>query len=400
MSKETRKIVDDARWRSIVIFFVCTVGLIFHLPVATTFAQNINAKQKTVSTSPALSHRAQVLMHESWSDSSFVRGIAIIADKTETRDSRSLSMELLQANRRKLGPNDMRQLLDEVTTIAKDTTNEEELSVQAIHTMGNLTLTMEELGHLSRAEAKKETGFLLSAATDSRRSLNMRSQVINTLGILRISEAVPILKGVLTGSINVPEIARPACLSLMRIDSDRAVPILADVLHKTTNSRVFGTAAFTLGQINNRVSMVALVQNIERFPESEACGAALVNLEDVILNVLKNTQDEKLIEGIRATRYLWREGQHERYIPILQGLLTSAPLAARKVALKRLLEEARTQDFDKEKQELITILELIKDQTQLSEYQEKIRGRLSATLVTPSSGVTAPSPILQKEGVK
>jgi hypothetical protein len=294
----------------------------------------------------------------------------------------------------------MRQLLDEVTTIAKDTTNDEELSAQAIHTMGNLTLTMEELGQLSRSEAKKETGFLLSAATDSRRSSHMRSQAINTLGILRISEAVPILKGVLTGSINVPEIARPACLSLMRIDSDRAVPVLADVLHKTTNSRVFGTAAFTLGQINNRVSMVALVQNIERFPESEACGAALVNMEDVIFNILKNTQDEKLIEGIRATRYLWREGQHERYIPILQGLLTSAPLAARKVALKRLLEEASTQDFDEEKQELITILGLIKDQTQLSEYQEKIRGRLSATLVTPSSGVTAPSPILQKEGVK
>jgi hypothetical protein len=396
MSKETRKVVDDARWRSIVVFFVCTVGLIFLLLGATTFAQDIKAKQKTVSTSPALSLRAQVLMHESWSDSSFVRGIAIIADKTETRDSRSVAMELLHANRRKLGPNDMRQLLDEVTTIAKNRTNEEELSAQAIHIMGNLTLTMNELGQLSRAESKKEAGFFLSVTTDSRRGSHMRSEAINALGILKITEAVPSLQQILTESVNVPEIARPACLSLMRIDSDRAVPVLAEVLQKTTDSHVFGTAAFALGHINTRESMVAIVQNLGRFPESGACGAALVNMEDVIFIVLKNTQDERLAEGIQATRYLWREGQRDRYIPIIQGLLNSAPPVTRKVALNRLLEEASTQDFEKEKIELTTILELIKDQPQLSEYQEKIRTRLAARVVTPSSGVTTPTPILQR----
>jgi hypothetical protein len=64
--------------------------------------------------------------------------------------------------------------------------------------------------------------------------------------------------------------------------------------------------------------------------------------------------------------------------------------------LNRLLEEASTQDFEKEKIELTTILELIKDQPQLSEYQEKIRTRLAARVVTPSSGVTTPTPILQR----
>lgn len=339
---------------------------------------------------PVLSPRAQVFMNEAWGDSSFVRGLAIMADGKETRDSRSLAMELLHTDRLKLKPNEMRQFLVEVTAIAKNDTADEKLSAQAVHTMGNLTLTMEELGQLSRAEATKEVGFVMNIATDVQRSMDMRSQAIVVLGILKISQAAPILVGVLNANLNVPQIASPACLSLMRIDRERAVSVLANVLQKTTDSRVFGTAAFALGQIKNRESMSALVQNLERFPESSSCDAALVDMELVVLEVLKNSQDQRLNDAIRATRYLWHEGQRGRYIPILHELLRTAPPAARKAALERLLEEASTQEFDLEKRELAAILELIKDQAQLSEYQERIRGRLSASLLMPSSGPTAP----------
>jgi HEAT repeat protein len=364
-----------------ILLCVWVVGIFFFLFETMTLAQKV---------SPVLPPRVQVFMNEAWGDSSFARGLAIMADRMETRDSRLLAMELLHSDRRKLKPNEMRQFLAEVTAIVKDEAADAKLSAQAVHTMGNLTLTMEELGQLNRTEATKEAVFLLNIATDVQRDLAMRSQAIVVLGILKISQAAPILVGVLNTNIDVPQIASPACLSLMRIDGERAVSVLVNVLHHTNDSRIFGTAAFALGQIKSPECMSALVQNLERFPESSACGAALVDMELVVLDALKNSQNERLTEAVRATRYLWREGQREHYIPALHQLLRAAPLAVRKAALERLLEEASTQEFDQEKRELAAILELINDQTQLSEYQEKIRERLSASLVMPSSGLTAP----------
>lgn len=399
MTKLTRKTINDAGWRRFILSCVCAVWMFSFLSGTVTLAQDSKQSQKPGPSNRVLSLRAQELVNVRWADSSFARAIAIIADKKETRDSRSVAMELLITNRRKYKPDEMRRFLDEVTVVAKDSTTEGELTAQAIHTIANLTLTMEDLGQLSRAEAKKEGGFLLSAAVDSRRNSQVRSQAINALGILKISEASPILRAVLSEptNVDVPEIARPACLSLMRIDRVSAVPVITRVLHKTANSVVFGTAAFVLGQINTRESMIALVENLGRFPESGSCDAALVEMEKVVLEVLKNPQDEMLTKGIQATRHLWREGQRERYIPALQSLLTTAPLAARKAVLERLLEAAGTQEFEKEKRELATILEVIKAQRQLSEYQERIRRRLSATLVTPSSGITGPVPPKQRE---
>jgi len=390
MAQLARKNYGQVHTYALLRLCVCVSGIVALLSGIPTLAQDVR---------PMLSTRAQALMSEAWTDSSFARAIAIIAEKTEAQDTRSVAMELLHSNRLKLKPNEMRQLLQEVARIAKDVESQENLAAQAIQAMANLTLTMKELGQLNRAEATKEVGFLLNTITDSRRNIHLRSQAINAVGTLSISEAFPILGALLNPStyLNLPEIARPACLSLMRIDREGAIPVLADVLRKTSDSRVFGTAAFALGQINTRQTMSALVQNIERFPESSSCDAALVEMGDVILDVIKNAQDERLIDGIRATRHLWREGQRARYIPALQGLLTTAPPDARKAALERLLEAASTQEFEHEKRELTAILELIKDQDQLSEYQGRIRERLAATRVAPDSGVTTPVQIKKNQ---
>jgi hypothetical protein len=395
MSKPTRA----PRWHKLILSSVCAALIVPFLSGTLTFAQDLRAGQISGSTSRVLSQGAQELASTPWADSSFARALKIIADRKETHGSRSVAMELLLANRRKNKPAEMRRLLNEISVVAKDSSGEYELRAQAINTLANVTLTMEDLGQLSRAEATKESRFLMSAAVDPSQNIQVRTQAINALGILKVTEASPILSTVLnsTANLNVAEIARPTCLSLMRIDRSRAVPVIADVLHKTTNSQVFGTAAFVLGQINNRESMIALVDNSGRFPESGACDAALVEMESVVLGILKNPQDEVLLRGIQATHHLWREGQRERYIPALLSLLRTAPLIARKAAIERLLEATSTREFEKEKQELGMILALIKDQRQLVEYQERITRRLSATVVPPSAGVSSPVPLKHRE---
>ena len=361
--------------------------LVFPLLIAafSAIAQNQPSPMKALSNASLISPRAQVLVNQTWTNTSFAEGIAVLADRNETKESRALAMEVLQSNRRKLNSTEMSQLLNETTAIAKDKTADEILSAEAVRTMGNVALTMKELGQISEAESKKETPFLMEAMTNVQNGLQFRSSAINSLGILKIKDASPLVRKMLesTSSLNSPEISRPACLSLMRIDGELAVPTLRQALRTTADPTVFGTAAFAIGQIKKPDSLVALMENQERFPDSGSCGAALVDLDEVILNVLTNAADTNLLYAIRATKYLWRDGQRERYIPLLQRLLTTAPLEARKSALDRLIEEASTLEFEQEKHQLSEMLSQIRDQPELADYRERIERRLSATILHP-----------------
>src|SRR5205814_6400554 len=143
---------------------------------------------------------------------------------------------------------EMREFLGEATIIARDHSVDETNSAVAVSVMANLALTMKEQGQLSEAESKQEAEFLIATAADSQRNLHLRASAITALGILKVTEAGVPLREVLADSVitNVPEVARPACLSLLRIDGERSIPDLADVLKRTSDARVVGTAAFAL----------------------------------------------------------------------------------------------------------------------------------------------------------
>jgi hypothetical protein len=362
-----------------------TLAFALLLAAFSAIAQNQPSPEKALSNAALVSPRAQVLVNQTWTNTSFAVGIAVLADRNETKESRALAMEVLQSNRRKLNSTEMSQLLNETTAVAKDKTADETLSAEAVRTMGNVALTMKELGQISEAESKKETPFLMEEMTNIQRGLQFRASAINSLGILKIKDASPLLRNILesTSSLNDPEVSRSACLSLMRIDGELAVPTLRQALRTTADPTVFGTAAFAIGQIKKTDSMIALMENQERFPDSGSCDAALVDLDGVILDVLTNAADTNLIYAIRATKFLWRDGQRERYIPLLERLLTTAPTDARKVALDRLIDEASTLQFEREKQQLSEILSQIRDQPELADYGERIERRLSATILQP-----------------
>ncbi len=354
--------------------------------VSLAFSSNAQS-QRTPSAVTEVSPRVKAFVSNRWNTNSFPQGIAIVADAQEPPSSRAAALEVLQANRRKLSVGEMRSVLGEATRLAKDASLDDTNSAFAVSIMANVALTMRDQGQLSDAESKQEAGFLIATATNLQRNGQLRASAITALGILRIEDARETLRGMLTNSTfaNAAEIVRPACLSLMRIDGERAIPDLANVLKKTSDARIFGTAAFALGQLKSRECVSALVESLGRFSDSGACDTALVDMDDVIGGILKDPADENLNAAIQATRYLWRDGQREIYAPFLRELLSTAPLAARKAAVERLLESASTLDFESEKQELALVLNAIRNQTELQDYQERIQNRLSAGVVTPSA---------------
>lgn len=368
------------------------------LVVLIIFAFSSKAQgQRTPNAVAAVSPRVKAFVSSRWNTNSFPQGIAIVADTQEPPNSRAAALEVLQANRRKLSASEMRSLLGEATRLAKDASLDDTNSAFAVSIMANLALTMRDQGQLSDAESKQESAFLIATTTNPQREGQLRASAITALGILRIGEAREVLRGILTNSTSasVAEIVRPACLSLMRIDGESAIADLTEVLKRSSDVRVFGTAAFALGQLKSRECVSALVESLGRFPDSGACDAALVDMDDVIGGILKDPKDENLNAAIQATRYLWREGQREIYTPLLRDLLSSAPLDARKAAAEQLLESASTLDFESEKRELALDSAAIGSQAALQEYQERIQNRLSAGMVAPNVANAAlpPSPI-------
>lgn len=373
--KPPNRFIMKSSTKIILFFFLWALLFPFSYDVSSAQDKNIT-----------LSSQARLLLEEPWQENSFEAGTEIMLDRQEETYSRRVVMEHLHHHRAEMTTAERMQLLKEVTSMAKDPSLEADFAAQAIHTMGNMTLTLEELGEISRAEATSEAGFLIRSATDPEQSHEVRMQAINFLGLLRIPGASGVLKSLLESEIYVetPEIARPAALSMARIKSEDAVPVLASVLQNTNDERIFGTAAYALGQIPTPESMSALVQVRKRFPDSSAPDAALVDMEEVILDILTQPQNDKLGDAIAATLHLWRTGQREKYFPALKGLLDTAPLSLRKEALDRLLDEAGKQKFEVEIAYLLQILELIEDQSELFEYTNYIKTRMEARRVSPA----------------
>jgi len=197
--------------------------------------------------------------------------------------------------------------------------------------------------------------------------------------------------GLENAEINMPEIARPACLSMVRTDKMSALPVLENVLKLTTDPDIFGTAVYALGQIKEPVSAALLIRYAGRFPHLSSCANALSGMDSVIIDILENPQDKYLSEAIEATNYLWTTVQREIFIPQLKDLILSAPAPLNKKALARLIDEFSRYELTLEKQELLNILDIIKDIPEFSDEKKYILSRFNAVIV-PASLSTVVTP--------
>lgn len=386
-------------WRAFLLISI----VVFNASIS--LLQNAQAQNEQLQANKAdprdsqVSIEAREFLIRRWDAVSFEQGMSLLQNRRESIVSRKLVIDKLRSKRRDLDPESLQRLLNQVILIAKDTTESPEISAEAIRFMGSLIGLMEEKGQITKSDVKQDISFLIEVTRDQKRDVKLRGSAIRVLGDLQIQEAIPLLRELLAdhSNFNRREIARNACLSMWRLEGKEAVVPISEVLSHTEDPSIFGTAAFSLGQIKTVESMVNLVKNINRFPDSGSCDAVLVDMEETILEVLKNPQDENLIYAIYATRHLWRKGQRDRYIPQLSILLTTAPIPARKAALDRFLEIGNSLKLDDEKRLLEPILAVIANQTELSQYTEQIRRRMMAEEVKPT-GKTITTPPIQQGG--
>jgi len=130
------------------------------------------------------------------------------------------------------------------------------------------------------------------------------------------------------------------------------------------------------------ISSEYLVSAVQICESTNNCDS-ISNMETSIFEILNNPNDTKLTYAIKATKYMWKEGQRTRAIPLLRNLLTIASLENKKSSMDSLLYIVGVMDFETGKQELKQILPLIENQSGLSNYTEQVKQRLSAKLLTP-----------------
>ena len=335
---------------------------------------------------------SQAWLRLPWGSESLDEGLRLLRDPSQPLTMRLIVLDRLRSKVKGMDEASLRRLYADLAGAERDASQDPQLGARLIGTTASLACLMKEKGLLQAADLAEEFAFLKTAAKDDKKLPAMRGEAIKALGILKDGDAAPLIRDLLAApeNLNKPEIARNGCLSLMRIEGEKAVQPISNVLATTSNEAVFGTAAVSLGQIKTEESMATLVKNRDRFPDSGSCGAVLVEMEGVTIKVLEEPDNSNLIPAIHATRYLYRDGQRERYVSRLRDLLTTAPVSARLAAVERLMEVARMQRLDAEKLELVPVLKAITDQPELVGYAAKIRERLAARRLEPLSGAKHP----------
>lgn len=346
-----------------------------------------------------VSAEAHDLAARKWGPGSSEQSLAVIGSRAESPESRRLVLEKIQSKRRELAPDVSRQLLSLSLELAKDPAEEPRLSAAALRTASSVARFTEEVGRISRTDVKRDFGFLTALAGDTDRDTELRGAAIRAIGDLKLDEASALLRSILADPAQreLPAIARNALLSIRRLEEESAFDVISEVMRRTENPAIFGTAAYSLGQIRTAESMARLVQLEDRFPDSGSVDAVLVDMEDVILDVFGDPNDANVVDAIEATRHLWRDGQRARYILALRSLLTTAPVIARRTCAQRLIEAASLLDLESEKEELKAIQGAISEQPELKDYADQIRSRLTAEMIVPTT--SGPSrPVVLKPG--
>lgn len=353
----------------------------------------LSSKNSVTSPSTPLSAEVQDFLAHPVDKNAFARGLFLIKNRNDSDRSRKLALDKMHGARKLMDAGQLRALRDETTALAKDPQAPPSLSAQAIGVMASANLLLLERGAISLEESKQEAPFLMNVVQDPGRDLEVRGRAIRALSDLKITEAIPVLQQLLSNPANHnhPEVARAGCIALGRLSPDKALPVITNLMSQTREQSVFGSGAFALGQMKTAKAMAALVKLKGRFPSSGSCDAALAEMEDVILAELKTPGAPELSSAILATSQLWKKSQRERYVPLLHGLLKTAPPALRAQVVEQLLTAASALDFAEESRECTVILGLIANQPDLNRYAERIRQRLTARPLAPT-GKTIPVP--------
>ncbi len=351
------------------------------------FALKFSSMEQRYPLSQELPVKVQSWLSRSPTSEKFREGIAFLKDDKIPATARIVVLDKLHSQRRHLSPDKIKTLEKQFELIASDNAQAPNLRARAAVAMATSLVLMQEQDIIGKTGVEGKFPFLMDIAQDKDNPAAVRGGAIRALGILKAERASAMIAAILSlpSNVNEPELARNSCLALAQIQGDNAVGTIGNVMATTTDETVFGTAAFSLGQMHSPESLVSLVRNKDRFPDSGSADASLANMEDVIFEILRNPEDPDLLFAVKATEHCWKDGQREQYLPLLRSLLDSTSSPVKKAVAERLIRSAENMPLEKRKQELSLIYPAISSNAVLADYKDEIVRLMSAKQLQPSA---------------
>lgn len=289
----------------------------------------------------------------------------------------------------KMSDEELQALWSDSLDLASQRSKNPRLTADAIWLLSGLGMLLRARNTLSQEELSAQCDFLKGLAGDNTQPALVRRLAISAIGDLRITAAIPTVSSVLSdpGNWNLPDIARSASISLVQLSPTQAIEQVSLVLSGTTNSAVFGSAAYALGQTRMPQAISALVANRDRLDDNLSVDNAINNMSDVITNILTEATHSQIFSAIEATRSMWKEEQQQQYIPLLLQMIKDPqnPIKARRAALKRLDGQAAAMPFAAGSGLRSQILELVADDPQFEAESQALRSANSFKVLAPVS---------------
>ena len=322
-----------------------------------------------------------------------------IKSKSVSRHKRLQALQTLFNARKSLSEQEKIGFLNTTKTIAKDKQENAQLRANAIWALSGMGMMLKHEKTWTQEDVSRECQFMLQTAADESENLQVRRLSIAALGDLKMKEAVPILKALLTNkSDNVPRtrtpmsidnvdpnspILRSASIALAQLAPEDAIEPVGKVLAETTDPSVFGSAAYALGRTKSREAIPVLVENRLRLKDNLSVDNAIEATSETVIEILKQPTAPDIIPAIQATRSLWRDEQKEVYIPLLRDIVADEGLVVdvRRKALKRLMEDADMLRLDARKERIGALLPLVEGEDVFSNEIARMRLILNAQLL-------------------
>jgi hypothetical protein len=313
---------------------------------------------------------------------------AVMQSKTTPSEDRLRALHLAFGAKESLSSGEKVEFIGATTAIARDRSENSRLRADSIRITGDVGMALLRENILTPAEVSERCSFMLGIAADEGEPARIRHNSIIALGNLHMAEAVPVVRKLLADKANHnrPEITRSACLVMAELGAPDAVETVGAVLSQTTNSAVFGSAAYALGRANSLQALSVLLSNRSRLGDNLSVDNAVEAMQEQVFQALEHPTQQTQ-DAIKATRSLWRKEQKERYTPLLLEIIKSKRISvsARQEALSRLLEDAATLPLAEEKQRLAIILPLVEGDNVFTEQTALINQKLAARVLPPTS---------------
>ncbi len=312
--------------------------------------------------------------------------IDVFSSSDFNEKKRAGALGKLYAIRTEMTDNELKSFWASLLDVAKAQGLGAQFHSNELWVLNEIGLLLKYKGLLNQDEIGEQVGFLVGMSADENQMLAVRRMAITALGDLQVETAVPMLSDLLEDeqNWNTPELARSATIALSRLDPERALQPVADVLSGTTNSAVFGSAAYAMRDIDLPEVLATLTKNRHRMDDNISVDNTITELFPVVTNVLANPSSTYISHAIDATQSIWQEQQRTIIIQQLEDIVTNTSVSpsVRQQAAGQLLEFSKILPRE-DRRELLDRLSAITSDPQIGKVREEIRRESGVRRLAP-----------------